>query len=332
MGVGRRWVLPIIRIVIFAAIAAALVKLAFFGGLTQSTDRTVPTGEVSDPTTQVRARTIVNTVTVDATVFADAAVPIRSTVAGQVVKVLAAKGAGVAPGTPVATVKATLARADGTPYERTVTITAGSAGTLSSLDLLPTQAVAVGDTVGQVAPATFSVSGSIRPEQQYRLLDRPTTASVTISGGPQPFECTGLTISAPLAGADSGAGTGSGQGAADAGTSGGGSGGAGTTARCAVPAGIVVFSGLSAKLAIPGGRADTVPALPVTAVEGAAGGAGTVYLPGAAGEDPVKKAVKLGLTDGKWVQVVEGLTTRDQVLLFIPGRADATTGAPGAGG
>lgn len=332
MGIGRRWVLPILRIVVFAAIAAALVKLAFFGGLTAASDGAVPTGEVSDPTTQVENRTITNTVTVDATVLADAAAPIRSTVAGSVVKVLAAKGATVAATTPIATVKVTLTRADGTPYDRVVTLTAGAAGVLSALDLLPQQTLAVGDTIGQVAPPTFNVSGSIRPEQQYRLLDRPTTATVRVTGGPQPFECTGLTISAPLAG-ESPAGSNPGTADAVGGASGSGTSG-GTTVRCAVPAGVTVFSGLAAKVAIPGGRAEKVPALPATAVEGTAGGDGAVYLPGSKGADPEKKPVKLGLTDGRWVQIASGLTASDQVLLYVPGRADeaAATRGPGYGG
>ena len=40
MGIARRWVFPILRLVVFAAIAAALVKLAFFGGFG---------GETADP-------------------------------------------------------------------------------------------------------------------------------------------------------------------------------------------------------------------------------------------------------------------------------------------
>ncbi|MBI5159940.1 MAG: hypothetical protein HY996_00730 [Micrococcales bacterium] len=319
MGVARTWVFPIIRILIFVAIAAALVKLAFFGGLTQGSDRAVPTGTVSDPTVTAEKRTIRNDVKLDATIVADAAVPVRATAAGEVLKVLVATGQGVAGNTPIATVRQITVRADGTPSVKTVTLVAGAGGTVSDLALLPTQQIGVGDTLAQIAPPTFSVVGTIQPAQQYRLLNRPSTAQVTVVGGPQPFECTGLTITTPLAGAG-GAGAGApaasdpGPATAPAAT---------TTVRCAVPAGVTVFSGLAAKVAVPGGSAEGALALPVTAVEGTPGGAGTVYAPAAtSGGDPAAKKVTLGVSDGKWVQVTGGLTAADQVLQYVPGAAD----------
>ena len=52
-GMVRKWILPILRLVVFAAIAVALAKLAFFGGFgTAGTDSAVPTGAVADPTIQ----------------------------------------------------------------------------------------------------------------------------------------------------------------------------------------------------------------------------------------------------------------------------------------
>lgn len=318
MSIARTWVFPVIRILIFAAIAAALVKLAFFGGLTQGSDRAVPSGAVSDPTVTAEKRTIRNDVKLDATIVADAAVPVRASAAGEVVKVLVATGQGVAPATPIATVKQTTVRPDGTPSMRTVTLVAGAAGTVSDLALLPTQQIAVGDTLAQVAPPTFSVVGTIQPAQQYRLLNKPATAQVTIVGGPQPFECSGLSITTPLAGAGT-----AGPPSESAGDPASGATASTTTVRCAVPAGVTVFSGLSAKVAVPGGSAQGALALPVTAVEGTPGGAGTVYAPATGGGgDPTAKKVTLGVSDGTWVQVTGGLSATEPVLQYVPGAAD----------
>jgi multidrug efflux pump subunit AcrA (membrane-fusion protein) len=306
VGIARRWVLPILRLVVFAAIAAALVKLAFFGGFGGETaDPAVPTGAVTDPVVSVESGTIVNDVVLDASVQADPAVAVRATLAGEIRKVLVTAGQTVAANTPVAQLRAETPNPDGTTSVRTATVTAGAAGTLSALPILVGQSVAVGDTLAQVAPPTFSVTASLPPAQQYRLLNKPTEGSVAITGGPAPFTCTGLTISTPLAG--------SGGDAADSGSS-----AQKTTVRCAVPGDVTVFGGLAAKLTISGGKAENVLVVPTTAVEGSAG-SGVVYVPAADGGAPAKQAVKLGLTDGKQVQITEGLKAGDTILAFVPG-------------
>jgi len=44
------------------------------------------------------------------------------------------------------------------------------------------------------------------------------------------------------------------------------------------------------------------------------GGKATVEVPGAAGQEPVKKAIKYGLSDGMNVEVTEGLKDKDAVV------------------
>jgi multidrug efflux pump subunit AcrA (membrane-fusion protein) len=333
-GIARKWVFPIIRILIFAAIAAALIKLAFFGGLgAVASDSAQPTGAVADPTIQVETGSIANDVVLDASVQADPAVPVRATLAGEIRKVSVTAGQSVEAATPVLTIRSETPNPDGSIAYRTVTVTAGAAGVLSALPVLVGQSVSIGDTVAQVAPASFSVVATLPAAQQYRLLNKPTEAKTAISGGPAPFTCTGLTITTPLAGSDSGGGGGSGSGG---GGSGGGQSTGGTaTVRCAVPAGVTVFSGLAAKLTIDGGKAADVLVVPTTAVEGAAG-SGTVYLPSAGGGQPAKQAVTLGLTDGVNVQITGGLKKGDTILQFVPGApADPKNGQdvnPGFGG
>lgn len=311
---------PIIRLVVFAAIAAALIKLAFFGGFGAApSDAAVPTGAVGDPTVQVETGTIVNDVVLDATVQADPAVPVRATLAGEVRKVLVTAGQAVDASTPVVTIRSETPNPDGTTSVKTVTVTAGAAGTLSALPVLAGQQLAVGDAVAQVAPPSFSVTASLKAAQQYRLLNKPTEASVAITGGPAPFTCTGLTIATPLAGADAAGG-----GASDAGAPAP----TGTTVHCTVPPEVTVFSGLAAKMTISGGKAENVLVVPTTAVEGSAG-SGTVYVPAVGGGKPATKAVTLGLTDGTKVQITGGLEKGDTILEFVPGApAKGPDGAP----
>lgn len=328
MGVARRWVFPIIRLLLLAAIAIALVRLAFFAGSTDMAGPATPTGRITEPHVAVATGTITNNVVLKATVSADPAVPIKATDAGTVDAIKVTTGQAVGAGDTLFSVKVQTPRdpvestdADGRvtvtqpkPKITWTPVTAPIAGVVSALSVIQGQAVTVGDVAGQVAPPSFSVSGSLSPEQQYRLLNQPTDATVSITGGPGEFTCTGLTITAPLAGADpSAAGAGSGAGA----DGGGGGASGGTTVRCAVPADVKVFSGLAAELTISGGKAENVSTVPTTAVKGTAQ-SGTVWLVGANGKS-VKHAVKLGLTDGTSVQITEGLAVGDEVLEFVPG-------------
>ncbi|MGE3194496.1 MAG: hypothetical protein AB7K08_13640 [Microbacteriaceae bacterium] len=309
MSIARKWVFPILRIVVFAVIAAALVKLAFFADPVQE-DGVVPTGQIVEPQVPVTRGTIQNDVQLSGTVSADPATAVKATFGGTVREVLISQGASVASDTPIAVVRAELVNANGTPYTKTQTLVAGASGILSSFTLLVGQTIAIGDTIGQVAPQTFSVTATISPEQLYRLTQQPTEAQVAVQGGPAPFTCTGLTIVTPLPGSG-------GSGGGDGGV--GGDGGSTTTVRCAVPADVRVFSGLVAELTIAGGVAEDVLTVPLTAVMGAAD-TGIVYVIGPDGVQE-ERPVTLGLNDGVNVEVVEGLEEGELVLQFVPGAA-----------
>jgi hypothetical protein len=312
VGVTRTWIFPILRIVIFLAIASALVKMAFFSEATSAADTPeFPTGAISEPEVAVTVATIQNDVTVQGTIVADPALPVKATLNGEVSKTLVGVGTPVAADTAILTIRSETpgaVRDDGTVAPNkiaTVTVLAGSPGILSALSVIAGQTVAVGEAVGQVAPTSFAVSGTLAPDQQYRLLTRPTEAQVTITGGPAPFTCTQLTITSALAGADP---------AADPN---GGTPESGATVRCGVPGEVTVFAGLGAELTLAGGVAENVLTVPVTSVEGSAG-AGSVYV--RADDGPSEKtAVVIGLNDGVNVEIKEGLAEGDLVLQFIPG-------------
>lgn len=305
MSIARKWVFPIIRILVFAAIAAALVKIAFFADPVVD-DSAKPTGEIVEPQVAVALGTIQNDVTVTGTVTNDAPVPIKATLTGVVRDVYVSAGQAVDAGTEILRIRAEITNPDGTQYVDYETVVAPIAGTLSSFTALEGQSFSVGDDVGKVQPSTFNVSGTIAPEQQYRLLNRSTEAQVTITGGPAPFTCTGLSISA-----STGTGTGS-----DASSS-------TTTVRCSVPTDVTVFPGLAASMVIAGGVAENVLVVPITAVEGSAQ-TGNVYFVLPDGTTEVRP-VTLGLNDGVNVEIKDGVKEGDMILQFVPG-ADAVPG------
>jgi multidrug efflux pump subunit AcrA (membrane-fusion protein) len=334
MGVTRKWIFPILRLIIFGAIAAALVKLAFFGDVTASDDPAVPTGEVTQAEVAVTTGTIVNDIVVEGTIAADATVPVRATLEGSVSELVAAPGATVAAGDPILRIRQEtpadpVVGEDGSvtqpkPKVRVETVSAPIAGVLGSLPVLEDQLVSVGDTVGAVAPSTFSASGSLTAEQQYRLVSQPADATVTIPGGPAPFTCPGLSLSnggSPAGAEDDPLG--------EPAPGGGATGG--TTVTCAIPAEVRVFNGLAASITIAAGEAADVLTLPTTAVEGLSEN-GNVWLVPAGGGEPEKRPVRIGLNDGAAVQIVDGLTEGDRVLEFVPGAPAPVEGDPGFAG
>lgn len=328
MGAVRRWVFPIVWMVIIGAAAVALVKIAFFPDTAAEADPTVPTGEITEPTVVVGRGTITNDLTLQGTVAADPAVPLKATAVGTVDDVYIQQGATVASGDLIYDIRVETPRdpvettnPDGTvsvtqpePAVRFERVYAPAAGVLSALGVIHDQAVTVGEVTGQVAPPTYAVTGTIGAEQLYRIQDRPTEAQVAITGGPAAFTCTGLSITTPLAG--------EGEGDPSTGTT-GSSGGSGTSFRCQVPGDVTVFPGLAATVTLAGGKAEDVLVVPTTAVEGSAE-SGVVFRQADDGTQE-EVPVTLGLTDGISVEITGGVDEGAVLMQFVPG-ASAGTG------
>ncbi|WP_174844576.1 MULTISPECIES: efflux RND transporter periplasmic adaptor subunit [Cryobacterium] len=331
MNIARKWVFPILRLIVIAAIAVALVKLAFYPDTAVERNPAEPTGVIVEPQVPAALGTISNDVTLPGTVSADPAVAVKATAIGTVDEIFMAAGQAVNKDDKIYDIRIETIKdpvettdADGNitvtqpkPVVTFVKVLAPISGVLSSLTVIHGQSVAVGDATGQVAPPSFSVSGALNPEQQYRLLSKPTEASVAITNGPAPFTCIGLTITTPLAGAQAGGDGGAG----------GETGASGTTVTCAVPAEVTVFSGLAAQITIAAGLAENVLVVPTTAVKGSAQ-TGVVWfvLPDGGTEE---RPVTLGMTDGINVQVIDGLVEGDLINQFVPG---ATAVSPGGEG
>lgn len=331
MGVWRRWIFPILRILVFATIAVALVKLAFFPDVVDDSTSADPTGTATESIITVDRGSILNDVVLEGSIVADPAAEAKAPLAGDILEIKVSVGATVSKGDTLAVVRKEVVpdpvvETDESGVEtvtqppsvfRTENVAAPVDGVVSALPVVKGQLVEIGDPVASVAPPTFSVTGAIAPEQQYRLTEKPTEAAVEVVGGPGSFTCTNLTISVPLAGSE-------------ATPEDGGEGGsaAGATVRCAVPADVTVFSGLTGTISLPGGSAEDVLVLPVTAVKGNSQ-SGTVWTVGEDGE-PVETAVGLGLNDGSFVEITSGVEEGASVLEFLP-VDDATDVAPGDG-
>ncbi len=313
-GPWRSVVWPVLRLAVFAVIAVALVKLAFFPDVaTEAASELPPTATMEEPLVAASVGTVRNDLALEGQVLPDEPVSVRASQTGTVTRILASDGQGVEAGTELYVVRvetpATQPAEDGSvppPTVRLFTIAAPAAGVLTGFELLPNQEVQVGTETGAVQPSTFHVDAPLTAQEQYRLTTQPTEAQVQIPGGPAPFACTGLAVLQP-----STAATGA------QGAEGGGTGVSTATMRCQVPGDVRVFSGLAADVTIAGGVAEGVLVLPTTAVLGSAD-TGMVMRMGADGAQE-QVQVELGLTDGQQVEIRSGLAEGEQVLQFVPG-------------
>ncbi|EMY33914.1 hypothetical protein D477_012325 [Arthrobacter crystallopoietes BAB-32] len=340
MGAVRRYVLPAAWLVVFAVIAAALFKLAFVDGLTAEAAQEQPSAELVTPTVSVERATITNVVQVKGSVVSDPAVAVRSTAEGTVNHVFVEEGATVAEGDPLFQVRKLVEPAPSTalepppvpvddadedtgnrpepaPQYTYTNVVATAAGKLAGFDVLLDQQVSVGTDAATIAPGTFSVSGTLTTDQQFRILGRPSKATVTITGGPAPFECGSVTVG-EAAPADTAAQP------EPADPFGGPFGGAAAsetagTVNCAVPTDVSVFAGLGASIDISAGTAEDVLAVPTTAVKGAVESGIVWVVKDDGGSAPEEREVTLGLNDGQQVEVSDGLEQGELVLQFVPG-------------
>lgn len=288
MLVWRRWVFPILMVLVFSLIAGALVKLAFFPDSTEAAASS--TARIDEAAVPVERGDILNALSLTGTVSRDASFPARSEVDGTVLAVNVAAGQSVAAGQVLFTV-------DPGPDKRNVDIVAPEAGDVSDITVVKGQTTTVGAELYTLTPARFHVLSTVEPVQLYRLLNAPTEASVTIQGGPAPFTCTGLAVQV-----------------AEDGT---------TSVRCAIPGDQTVFAGLQASMDISIGTVAGALVVPTTAVKGGAG-TGLVWVDAGDGAEPEEREVTLGVSDGTMVEVTGGVSEGELVRQFVPGVAAAT--------
>lgn len=96
MIVWRRWIFPLLLVVIFGACAAALVKIAFFPDRAESV--VSAEASVTDPIVAVERGSVVNALSLSGNVARDDAYAVRGELNGTVLAVHVGEGAAVASG------------------------------------------------------------------------------------------------------------------------------------------------------------------------------------------------------------------------------------------
>ncbi len=327
----KRYVLPSLKMLI----AIALTRIAFFPGDDKGPAADIQPGvSAATQTSTAVIGDIANTVSVKGQVVEDAAVNAPATLGGVVDSFAVEKNQWVESGAPLLNIKRTEAgetvtRTDaegnttqeqGSPKVTWATVYAPASGVVS-FNVIKAQETTVGTTVATIAPRTYSAKGTITAAQQYQLVSAPTSASLSIEGGPAPFTCSGLTIgtkapSTTTTSADGSTSTTTGDGTT-------------VEVRCPIASDQKVFPGLPVTIGIDAGSATGALLVPVTAVEGSVtkGNVWVVTEPDKPAE-AVKREVALGITDGATIQVTDVLKEGDTVLTFVPGKDVQRTGTP----
>jgi len=283
--IWRRWIFPILLILVFAACAAALVKIAFFPDRTEA--QVGPEAGISDPIVVVERGEVVNELSLGGSIARDDGYAVRSEIDGTVTAVHVGDGDEVVEGQKLYTVKQSY------PV-RTIDVLAPEAGELSGLAVLKGQPVSIGFETVTLTPDRYHLLATVEPVQLYRLVNAPSEATVTISGGPAPFTCTGVRVQVTAEGT--------------------------ATVRCAIPGDQTVFAGLPATLDLALGRVEDALVVPVTAVQGGSG-TGVVWVDAQDGGAPEERTVSLGVNDGAVVEVTDGLGEGESIRQFVPGFA-----------
>ncbi|MBD3689986.1 efflux RND transporter periplasmic adaptor subunit [Nanchangia anserum] len=317
----RSQIATVLKLIIGAVIAVALVKFAFFPSNSPD-DPVTGQGDFITPTVTASRGDIENTVSLRATVVRNESVPIKATAAGEIVKVYVSSGHSVSRGAPLFQVKQTSepTTPDAAPTSRWITVSATGTGTVT-LDAIVGQEVTIGEAIGSILPEAFHAEVTVTPDQLYALQSLPPQGELAITDGPAPFACINLTtLSGPAQ-------------TSTQNSEGGGSTNVATTPkiRCDIPSDQRVFDGVTGKLTIAGGSVSDVLTLPVTAVEGRYR-EGRVYLPAQGSAKPKPQTVGLGITDGTLIEITSGLDESTEVLEFVPASEDATDDPTGEQG
>jgi multidrug efflux pump subunit AcrA (membrane-fusion protein) len=281
--VWRRWIFPLLLVVVIGACAAALVKIAFFPDRAES--MVSPEAGITDPVVAVERGSVVNALSLTGNVARDEIFGVRSEIDGTVTAVHVSEGAAVSAGQKLFTIRQEDPRKD-------IDVLAPEAGDVSEIALVKGQPTSVGTEIFSLTPARYHLLATVDPVQLYRLVNAPSEGTVTITGGPAPFPCTGVRVQVTAEGTAS--------------------------VRCAIPPKQTVFAGLPATMDLALGQVEDALVIPVTAVQGGAG-SGNVWVDSADGAEPEERAVKLGVNDGTIVEVTEGLEEGESIRQFVPG-------------
>lgn len=340
MTVWTKYVFPALRIVIWAIIALALVKIAFLSAPTTTADDGLePYSDFSAATYAVEKANIVNNVEVDASVVLDPAVDRSAGYDGYVGYWAVADGAEVIEGQPVVEIRQRIMSAasvdeDGNTIEPAdtgrfirYTLDAPAAGTVKYVAELD-EDVTKKSVIFSVVPDTLSIEGNLSPQDRYRLLEDPTKAEIALDGGPATFTCKKLTVgntvkvSAAASTNTEDSDYGMYDGDMEAGQNASGS---AVIMSCPAPQKVRLFEGLTGKMTVLAGKAKGVVAVPITAVQGVLE-TGRVWVIDPTTGEETERDVTLGLSDGELIEIKDGLKVGDSIRQFAPGNMEELPG------
>lgn len=353
----RRYVFPLLWMAIFAVIALALARMAFFpagAGTGADPGADVTPGVSYDEYALVTAQRgdITSVLQLTATVEADPAEKVTAERAGEITEIWVKDGDWIEEGArilevrvpqepePAAPAAPAPAGPDGAPLEqpapaapaeeqeteyRYYTLEAEHSGFVRDLAVEKWDDLAEDAAIMDLSPGTYSVVAPLTPEQQLDLLDVDVAATMTLPTSPDPITCESSSIEET----DPGEGEG-GQGGQPAAPvepmvdefgmpiENGGSGTSSAELRCAVPEDAKVVPGLGVNVMVDLGSVTGVLTVPTTAVEGELA-AGAVYVLDEATGEPVRQEVTLGLRGDGIVEITGGLEEGQEILEFVPG-------------
>ncbi|MFC0674376.1 efflux RND transporter periplasmic adaptor subunit [Brachybacterium hainanense] len=352
----RRYVFPIVWMAIFALIALALGKMAFFSGgegIAQPGDEITPNVSF-DEYAMVPAQRgdIASVLELAGTVRADEGEKIVAADAGEINKIWVEDGDRIEEGARVLQVRvaqepeapapaAPELDENGQPLPapepeeqetkyRYYTLHAKDSGTVEDLGVTVGQQLSVGDQVGMLSPGTYSIVADLTPEQQLSLLDLEVKATAALPTAAEPIVCEGSSIDEKQGGGESPRPTGGEEGMGEIDPAAETPAAASAQLLCPVPDGTKIVPGLSVDVSVDLGSRTGVLTVPTTAVEGELAD-GAVYLLDPATGEPVRTEVVLGLRGDGIVEIAEGLEEGQEVLQFVPGVDNPEDGMYGEG-
>ncbi len=306
--------------IIVGAVAALLLGLVGSGYLLLSRMGSAPTDEdvigaaadVSGEPVEVELGTVSSQLVLDATVQEKPGEPVEARQGGTVTRLWLNDGADVEEGAPVVSVSLPAEpdpeaeEGESSSGTREVTLYAPVGGTVSGLkDVQVDDVLEPGAKVATVTTGEFHAIAQVPSNDLYRFYEDPGEIMLQVDKGPPAAECEFIGLGAAEQ-EDSG----------EEGSEGGGGGGGGSQLTCRVPSDLTVFDGVQGKLSVSTGEAENVVVVPVTAVRGNVD-SGEVVVVDDGGSEEVRE-VSLGMSDGRLIEVTEGLSVGEQVLDPVP--------------
>lgn len=196
------------------------------------------------------------------------------------------------------------------PATTEVTLYAPSAGTIKGMgEVQVGDVLEPGATVATVAPDQFRAVATVPANDLYRLYDDPDDIMLKIDKGPPAVACEFIGLGAAEEGSAP-------EEEVDPFTGESAGGGPGAELSCRVPSDLQVFDGVRGKMSVSTGEVEDAVVVPVTSVRGTADEGEVIVLADDGSEEA--REVELGLSDGQFVEVTEGLSVGETILDPVP--------------